>query len=63
MTLFRFILPVLLFTGSCNLALAQTDVTAPGDPIVRVVGANDGDADAGPPPVAATGENAINDTG
>ncbi len=41
---------------------AQTDVTAPGDPIVIVDGANDGDASSGPPPGGEGVGNAINDT-
>jgi hypothetical protein len=39
---------------------AQADVTTPGDPIELVNGVNDGDGDAGPPPMTEGVENAIN---
>ena len=44
-----------------NIPEPLNDVTQPGDPIVRVDGQNDGDANDGPPPAAETVENAIND--
>jgi len=40
-------------------ALAQSDVTAPGDAIELVNGENDGDGNAGPPPGAEGVEHAI----
>lgn len=42
-------------------ALAQSDVTAPGDAITLVNGANDGDGSSGPPPGNEGVERAIDD--
>jgi len=42
-----------------NVRFVQTNVFAPGDPIVLVNGTNDGDGDAGPPPGNEGVEHAI----
>lgn len=52
---------VLLSVGS--LALAQSDVTQPSDPILLVNGVNDGDGNDGPPPGPESVEHAIDDVG
>ena len=41
------------------VAVAQSDITAPGDAIVLVNGVNDGDGDAGPPPAGEVVSHAI----
>lgn len=41
----------------------KSDVTAPGDELVRVDGENDGDGNDGPPPGAEMVENVINNVG
>jgi len=56
-------LVVVLFAGSTSGAWAQSDVTVPGDPVVRVDGSDDGDGNAGPPPAAETEIHAIDDFG
>jgi len=56
-------LAIVLFAVSTAGTWAQTDVTVPGDPVVRVDGSNDGDPDSGPPPAAETEIHAIDDVG
>ena len=57
------ILVSFVMLGMNSTLLSQVDVTQPGDPIVLVNGANDGDADAGPPPFGEGVEHAIDNLG
>ena len=63
MVMRNLILALALILFSATHATAQTDITAPTDPIVIVDGANDGDGSSGPPPGNEDVENAINNTG
>jgi hypothetical protein len=55
---------VVLTITWCGVARAvPIDVTAPGDPIALVNGANDGDGSAGAPPAAETVDHAIDNFG
>ncbi len=64
MKMARFLVTAFAVVALCGAtASAQSDVTAPGDPIQLVNGTNDGDGNSGPPPGAEGVEHVIDDVG
>jgi hypothetical protein len=55
------VLAIVTFTTATQASII--DITRPGDPLQIVNGANQGDADAGPPPAAEVESHAIDDVG
>ncbi len=71
-TAYRLVFPTLKDAANTNSmqiaeveflgeAVGLTDITSPGDALVRVDGSNDDDADAGPPPAGEVVEHVIDD--